>query len=101
VEDVAKRLNVPADTLRKRFVRKERMPLSRFILCEKIERIKSQLLETDEKCLTICLGVGWREDVGARIFKRIVGMTMMEYRDHHTGMDKIAGGQSRPKRSVR
>ncbi len=59
VEDVAASLNIPADTLRKRFKRKERIPLSHFIQCEKIEKIKSKLLETGEKCLTICLDVGW------------------------------------------
>lgn len=82
VAPLAADLQIPFDKLRKEFRRKEGLPLSRFILMTKVENAKKLLAETDKYCFEICFDVGFpREDVGARIFKRMTGMTMLEYRE--------------------
>ncbi len=82
VAPLAADLQISPDKLRKEFRRKEGLPLSRFILITKVENAKKLLADTDRYCFEICFDVGFsREDVGARIFKRVTGMTMLQYRE--------------------
>ncbi len=84
VAPLAADLQVPFDRLRKEFRRKEGLPISRFILKTKVENAKKLLTDTDKYCFEICFDVGFpRVDVGTRIFKRVTGMTMLEYREEH------------------
>lgn len=83
IKDVAKEAKVSAETLRKDFLRKEHLGLSHYIVHVKIQKIKEKLATTDEKCLSICLDLGLREDVGARLFKKHTGTTMVEFRAQH------------------
>jgi len=81
VEDIASRFEVSSETLRKEFHRKVRVPLSRYIVLVKVEKMKEMLLRTEKRCFEICFDVGFkREDTGAKIFKRVTGETMLEYR---------------------
>ena len=81
IGDIADRLHVSQETLRKAFRRAEGVPLSTFIARARVEQAKRLLLDSELRCFEICYQVGYsREDVGARAFKRITGMTMLEYR---------------------
>lgn len=81
VVPLAAKLEIPVETLRKQFRRREGIPISRFITLMKVEKAKELLAETDKFCFEICFEAGFtREDGGARTFKRVTGMTMLEYR---------------------
>ncbi|MCK9409335.1 MAG: hypothetical protein WCX28_05990 [Bacteriovoracaceae bacterium] len=83
VHTVSVMLHIPYDTLRKTFLRKERIPLADYIMMKKVEVIKEHLLVADDPCFVICYEYGLREDSGAKIFKRVTGMTMREFRRTH------------------
>ncbi|MBP9211172.1 MAG: hypothetical protein KBF97_00125 [Bacteroidetes bacterium] len=93
VRDVSRKLRIPYDILRKEFLRTERKPLGDFILMTKIRVIKEHLQMHDAPCYRICKEYGLRDDTGAKVFKRITGVTMLEYRKKHRR------GDSKPQRS--
>ncbi len=81
VDEVAQEINVPFETLRKAFVRKENITLSQYLRIVRIEQAKLMLSKTRKTCYEVCCEVGFgREDVGARTFKRETGMTMNQFR---------------------
>jgi transcriptional regulator GlxA family with amidase domain len=80
IEDVARRNKISAETLKKEFLRKEGIGISEYLARTRVETMKHLLAATDEKCIIICLRAGCREDVGERLFKRLTGMTMEEFR---------------------
>jgi AraC-like DNA-binding protein len=79
-QHVADQLNFPVERLKKTFYRSEKQTLSKFIRETRIVRMKEQLIQSDYLCKVICLDLGIREDVGARLFKNATGMTMEEFR---------------------
>ena len=79
-QHVADQLNCPLDKLKKSFYRSESLTLSRFIRESRIARMKERLAQSDSPCKVICIDLGIREDVGARLFKNATGMTMEEFR---------------------
>jgi AraC-like DNA-binding protein len=79
-QHVADQLNCPLDKLKKSFYRSEKLTLSRFIRESRIARMKEQLAQSDSLCKVICIDLGIREDVGARLFRNATGMTMEEFR---------------------
>ena len=82
ISDLAKLLGFPPEALRKEFVRRERITLSKYISEIRIQRAKDLLLKSDEKCKEICLVVGFsREDIGSRVFRRHTGISMKEFRE--------------------
>lgn len=84
IEDVARRMNLSPESVRKEFWRRERVSLKDFIIDCKIEEAKRLLIETDLLCKEICLEVGFeREDSGTEMFKRRTGMSMKEFRNYH------------------
>jgi AraC-like DNA-binding protein len=83
IKDVARHVGLSTETIRKTFYRKSGMNLSSFISEVKLAVMKRMLLETDEPCKRICIEVGYREDVGSRLFKNRVGIRMSEYRQLH------------------
>jgi AraC-like DNA-binding protein len=81
IGDIADRLHISQETLRKAFRREEGIPLSTFIARARVEQAKRLLVDSELRCFEICYQVGYsREDVGARAFKRATGMTMLQYR---------------------
>ena len=82
-QHVADGLNCPLDKLKKTFYRSEQLTLSRFIRDSRIERMKEHLAKSDSPCKVICIDLGLREDVGARLFKNATGMTMEQFRGLH------------------
>ncbi len=79
---LAAELHVSPEKLRKDFRKAEGIPISKFITLTKVERAKDLLKGTDKYCFEICFEAGFsREDGGSRIFKRVTGMTMGEYRE--------------------
>jgi AraC-like DNA-binding protein len=79
-QHVADQLNCSVDKLKKSFYRSEKLTLSRFIRETRIARMKDQLAKSDAPCKVICIDLGIREDVGARLFKNATGLTMEEFR---------------------
>jgi AraC-like DNA-binding protein len=84
-QQVATQLNCPLDKLKKTFYRTERVSLSRYIRESRVCRMKERLLTSEAPCKVICLDLGLREDVGARLFKNTTGMTMEEFRRSYYG----------------
>ena len=81
VWDIASKFGVSADSLRKTFRRVVGIPLSEYIILRKVSEAKVLREKTDMMCFQICFKVGFaREDSGLRAFKRLVGMTMIQYR---------------------
>jgi AraC-like DNA-binding protein len=80
VSELAVKLNLHVETLRKNFLREEKIPLSSFILSERVKAMKRLLEESHLKCFEICEKLGVREDSGGVLFKRSVGMSMEAYR---------------------
>jgi two-component system response regulator YesN len=82
IDDVASFTKLSPETIRKDFIRNEHMRLSEYIARVRIEKAKRLLEQTRMTCRQICVTVGFsREEVGERVFKRIVGMTMMQHRE--------------------
>ncbi|MDD8019049.1 MAG: hypothetical protein PHP42_11790 [Bacteroidota bacterium] len=83
VSDVAALLNVPLETLRKKFFREEKIHLCDYVIQRKVQLMRECLIIDDEPCYLICYTVGLREDTGAKIFKKNTGMTMQEFREKY------------------
>lgn len=81
--DVAKLVQMPSETLRKKFLREEGIHLNDYIHHRKVQAMKELLLISDHPCFAVCYTVGFREDTGAKIFKKIAGMTMQQFRDKY------------------
>ena len=77
---VSERLKMSYDTLRKSFLKTERIPLADYITQKKVQAMKELLLMADHPCFYICYEYGYREDSGAKIFKKHTGMTMLEFK---------------------
>jgi AraC-like DNA-binding protein len=84
-QQVATQLNCSLDKLKKTFYKTERVSLSRYIRESRVCRMKERLLTSEAPCKVICLDLGLREDVGARLFKNTTGMTMEEFRKSYYG----------------
>jgi|GEM_PF-1451736 len=83
VSDVAGHLNTSAETLRKYFLRKEKIHLHDYIYERKVQLIKELLMNSDDSCYRICDSAGLREDTGAKIFKKITGLTIQGFREKY------------------
>jgi AraC-like DNA-binding protein len=84
-QQVATQLNCSLDKLKKTFYRTERVSLSKYIRESRVCRMKELILTSEAPCKVICLDLGLREDVGARLFKNSTGMTMEEFRKSYFG----------------
>ena len=81
-EDVAEALDIRYETLRKTFRNTEGLTLWQYVTTQRVQRAKELLQETDLLCYQVCFTVGFPNDItGARVFKNITGMTMVEYRN--------------------
>jgi len=83
ISDAAARLNISAETLRKNFLRKERIHLHDYIYERKVQLMKELLLMDNDSCYNICTIAGLREDTGAKVFKKITGLTMQGFRKRY------------------
>jgi transcriptional regulator GlxA family with amidase domain len=78
---IARMLNVSPETILREFLRVERTSLRTYMSEVRVEQAKKLLATSDFPCKEICFMVGFtREDVGARVFKRLSGLTMAQYR---------------------
>ncbi|MFA6542110.1 MAG: AraC family transcriptional regulator [Bacteroidota bacterium] len=80
ISDLSFWLRLAPETLRKRFLRDENISIGEYIIRRKVMAMKERLLISDDPCYLICIEFGFREDTGARMFKKYAGMTMNEYR---------------------
>lgn len=81
IDDVADRLSISVETLRKEFLQKEKKSLHDYIEETRVERAKHMLVTTDSRCFEICFEVGYRrEDTGAKAFKQLTGLRMEDFR---------------------
>ena len=102
IDDIARAFNLSQETLRKDFVRREKTRLSQYVSETRVKEMKRLLVATARPCNAICHAVGFsREEVGERVFKRRVGMTMKEFRgvaltDIHS---RVSLSESGPRKS--
>jgi YesN/AraC family two-component response regulator len=80
IHSVSARLKIHYDTLRKSFLKNEQIALAAYITKQKVQAMKEHLVRRDDPCFFICYEYGYREDSGAKVFKKLTGMTMLEYR---------------------
>lgn len=80
VNSVSRGMHEPYDHLRKQFLREEGLPLGRYITRQKVRAMQEMLTVTDYPCFFVCYEMGYREDTGAKVFKKLTGMTMLEYK---------------------
>ena len=79
--EVAEHLDIPYETLRKKFRRMVGVPMGAFLTQTRVKRAQHLLVTTDFRCFEISNEVGFtNEEVGARTFKKHTGMTMQAYR---------------------
>jgi AraC-like DNA-binding protein len=83
IQSVARHLHVSSETLRKSFLRNENIPLGDYIVERKVLAMKELLTISDYPCYKVCYEFGFREDTGAKVFKKITGVTMQEYRANY------------------
>ncbi len=83
VISVAQMLKMPSETLRKKFLREEGLHLNEYIQRRKVQAMKELLLISNDRCFAVCFSVGLREDSGAKVFKKIAGMTMQKFREKY------------------
>ncbi|MEI7907393.1 MAG: AraC family transcriptional regulator [Bacteroidota bacterium] len=91
IHTVSDSLHISYDFLRKSFLRIEQMPMAEYITRNKVEAMKLMLLHTDHPCFYICYEFGFREDSGAKVFKKTTGMTMLEYRRRYQNSKAMLG----------
>jgi YesN/AraC family two-component response regulator len=80
IYSIASRLQLSYHTLRKSFIKEEQMSLADYINYQKVQAMKELLLIENKPCFCICFEFGFREDTGAKVFKKVTGMTMREFR---------------------
>jgi AraC-like DNA-binding protein len=83
VKEIANKMSVSIETLRKDFRRKELEPISNFLTRERLKEMKRLLLKTDLCCCEVCYHLGLRDDSGQKFFRRETGMSMEEFRLQH------------------
>lgn len=85
VQSLADILDLNANYLSELFKRYEGVSLSRYILCEKIERAKNLLTYSEYSYIEIAayLGFSSQSHLGAQ-FKRITGCTLHQYRSRYS-----------------
>jgi AraC-like DNA-binding protein len=83
VKEIACKMGVSVETLRKKYRRKEHEPLSNFIIRARLTEMKRLLIKTDLSCCEICFHLGLRDDSGEKFFRRETGMAMEKFRIQH------------------
>ncbi len=80
IYSISSRLQVSYHTLRKSFIKEEQMSLADYINLQKVQAMKELLLIENQPCFCVCFEFGFREDTGSKVFKKVTGMTMREFR---------------------
>lgn len=81
VQELAAELEVSSAYLSNLFSKEEGIPLSDYIVCQKIESSKERLIFSDDPITVIAATYGFSSQSHfGRIFKRLTGMTPGEYR---------------------
>ena len=93
IHSVSESMKISYDLLRKSFLRVEHIPLAEYITRKKIEAMKDLLLNADHPCFYICYEYGYREDSGAKVFKKFTGMTMLEFKNMYKNKSAIPDNQ--------
>ena len=83
IYSISSRLQVSYHTLRKSFLREAQMSLADYINMQKVQAMKELLVINNRPCFSVCFEFGFREDTGAKVFKKVTGMTMKEYRKRY------------------
>ncbi|MCK9409337.1 MAG: hypothetical protein WCX28_06000 [Bacteriovoracaceae bacterium] len=96
IHSVSDRLNIHYDALRKAFLRNEQIALADYIMVKKVQAMKDHLVQRDDPCFFICYEYGYREDSGAKVFKKLTGMTMLEYRKKFKAMEHTLVTNNKP-----
>jgi len=90
IHDIAREMGVSAETLRKNFMRSERISLREYITEQRIGRMQELLRKSHLSCMAVCLELGCREDAGARLFKHHTGLTMNQFRNKSREKQRVS-----------
>ena len=81
---IAAGLDCCYETLRKRFRREVGISLGSYLNEVRVLRMQRLLAETELTCREVHVVVGLaREDSASKLFKRLTGLTMTDYRERH------------------
>ena len=81
IKDIARFTESSPESIRKEFFRAEHITLGVFIRTKKAEEAKRLLLRTNNTCKSVAQAIGCsRLDVASRMFQRLIGQTMTDFR---------------------
>jgi len=82
LDKLSSRFFLSREHISRRFKQEKGMTLSSYVMRLKINQAKQWLRQTDEKMYSIALKLGYQDEVYfSKLFKKIVGMTPVEYRN--------------------
>jgi AraC-like DNA-binding protein len=93
VKEIAYKMGVSVETLRKNYRRKEHEPISNFLIRVRLNEMKRLLIKTDLSCCEICFHLGLRDDSGEKFFRRETGMSMEKFRIQYRNGNKRKRGR--------
>lgn len=102
IEEIAKELSLSASYLQHLYKRQFLVGIKEDVTAARMEYAKYLLFSTDDAVATVSRLCGYRSDVHfLRTFKRRVGMTPTEYRNHHDpSHEKLDHAKQRPPYSL-
>jgi two-component system response regulator YesN len=81
LDKLSTRFFLSREHISRRFKQEQGMTLSSYIIQLRIEQAKQWLSQNDEKMYSIALKLGYQDEIYfSKLFKKIVGMTPLEYR---------------------
>ena len=82
LDKLSTRFFLSREHISRRFKQENGMTLSNYVIQLRIKQAKQWLSQTDEKMYSIALKLGYQDETYfSKLFKRIVGMTPLEYRN--------------------
>lgn len=82
LDKLSTRFFLSREHISRRFKQEKGMTLSSYVIQLRVNQAKKWLSETDEKVYSIALKLGYQdENYFSKLFKKIVGMTPLEYRN--------------------
>ena len=80
IKDISKFVPCSTESLRKRFVTSEHIPIGTFIRIKKVEHAKKLLSTTNMSCKKVAQAIGYsRGDVASRTFRQVTGQSMSSF----------------------
>ncbi|MFC0472610.1 response regulator [Halalkalibacter kiskunsagensis] len=83
LEKLSNRFFMSREHISRKFKQEKGVTLSEYVTQLRIEQAKQWLIQTDEKMYSISIKLGYQDgNFFSKLFKKMVGMTPIEYRNH-------------------